>query len=132
MKDGRVVGEGLNRAIIDHDPTSHGEVEAVRDACRRLETVDLSDCDLYTSCEPCALCVAAMAIAGIRTLYYGASLADSAATLASIPNAIPRKIDAMTLRREAGLAPEDRRMPAQQLGRAEAVAAIAAWANTQR
>jgi len=55
VKDGRIVGEGLNEAAKKFDPTSHGEVEAVRDACRNLKTTDLTGCELYTSCEPCSV-----------------------------------------------------------------------------
>jgi len=57
VRDGAIVGEGINRSRAKHDPTSHGEVEAIRDACGRLKTVDLSGCDLYTTCEPCTMCV---------------------------------------------------------------------------
>ena len=57
VKDGRIVGEGLNQSAKNFDPTSHGEVEAIRDACRNLKTTDLSGADLYTSCEPCSVCV---------------------------------------------------------------------------
>lgn len=129
VRDGEVVGEGLNHARARLDPTSHGEVEALRDACRRLGTTDLSDCDLYASCEPCAMCVAAMSLAGIRRLVYGASLADGAATLGRVPARIRRPVDAAALRREAGLPPGERRMPAEQRGRDEAVAAMASWAE---
>ena len=59
VKDGAVVGEGFNHSVAHFDPTSHGEIEAIRDACRKLQTVDLGGCELYTSCEPCALCAAA-------------------------------------------------------------------------
>src|SRR3954468_13609495 len=69
VKDGAIVGEGFNHSVAHFDPTSHGEIEAIRDACRKLETVSLAGCDLYTSCEPCALCAAAMHIAGIGRLY---------------------------------------------------------------
>ena len=79
VRDGVVVGEGFNHSVANFDPTSHGEIEAIRDACRKLQTVDLAGCELYTSCEPCALCVAAMRIAGIGQLYYAASLAQSGA-----------------------------------------------------
>ena len=60
VKDGRVVGEGLNQSGKNFDPTSHGEIEAIRDACRKLGTTDLTETDLYSSCEPCPLCVSAM------------------------------------------------------------------------
>jgi tRNA(Arg) A34 adenosine deaminase TadA len=79
VKDGEIVGEGCNAVLTNHDPTAHGEVEAIRDACRRLGTWDLSGCDLYTSCEPCSLCVSAMYFANIERLFYAASLGDSAA-----------------------------------------------------
>jgi tRNA(Arg) A34 adenosine deaminase TadA len=75
-KNGAVVGEGVNNVINNCDPTSHGEVEAIRDAARRLGRWDLSGCDLYTTCEPCELCVAAMFWAKISRLYYANSLAD--------------------------------------------------------
>ena len=83
VRDGIVVGEGLNHAAARFDPTSHGEVEAVKDACAKLKTLDLSGCDLYTSCEPCAMCVATMRIAGIRTLYYAASLVEAGPAIAA-------------------------------------------------
>jgi tRNA(Arg) A34 adenosine deaminase TadA len=69
VKDGRIVGEGLNRANGRCDPTSHGEVEAIRDACAKLGTLDLSGCDLYTTAEPCSMCVATMYLSGIARLY---------------------------------------------------------------
>lgn len=76
VREGRIVGEGINRSLLAHDPTSHGEIEAIRDACRNLASVYLRGCELYSSCEPCALCVAAIEIAGIARLYYAAGLAQ--------------------------------------------------------
>ena len=64
VKDGEIVGEGLNHSLEHFDPTSHGEVEAIRDACRRLRTLDLTGAHMYASTEPCALCVAAMVLTG--------------------------------------------------------------------
>jgi len=78
VKDGRIVGEGCNHVVTRNDPTSHGEVEAIRDAGRNLGTWDLSGCELYTTCEPCEMCVAAMFWAGIGKLYYANTLADAA------------------------------------------------------
>src|SRR5262245_3556365 len=78
VKDGRIVGEGLNQSAKNFDPTSHGEVEAIRDACRNLKTTDLPGTELYTSCEPCSVCVATMLMAGVGRMYYGASLAQAA------------------------------------------------------
>ena len=76
VKNGEIVGEGLNDTPLSHDPTAHGEVLAIRDATKRLGTADLSGCEIYTTCEPCALCVAAIWWARIDKMYYAASLAD--------------------------------------------------------
>ena len=76
VKDGKIVGEGCNRTLNNNDPTAHGEVEAIRDAGQRLGTWDLSGCTLYTSCEPCEMCVAAMFWAKIDKLYYANTLGD--------------------------------------------------------
>jgi guanine deaminase len=76
VKDGEIVGEGLNDTPSSHDPTAHGEVLAIRDATRRLGTEDLSGCEIYTTCEPCSLCVAAIWWARIDKMYYAATLDD--------------------------------------------------------
>jgi guanine deaminase len=129
VRDGVVVGEGFNHSAAHHDPTSHGEVEAIRDACRRLETVDLSGCDLYASCEPCALCVAAMAIAGIRDLYYAASLAEAGEAMKGIAPARRHPIDSVAVRELAGKAARRAApLPAPE-HTAEAVRVIAEWAD---
>ncbi|HET7867716.1 MAG TPA: nucleoside deaminase [Burkholderiaceae bacterium] len=129
VKNGCLVGEGFNHSAVNFDPTSHGEVEAIRDACRRLETVDLSGCELYTSCEPCALCVAAMHIAGIGRMYYAASLAQSGEAFAGLTPAQRHPIDCDALRAEAGSSIAARRMPAEQKMAPEAIAVLTAWAN---
>lgn len=77
VREGVIVGEGCNHVVNRHDPTSHGEVEAIRDAGRNLGTWNLSGCDLYTTCEPCEMCVAAMFWAGIDKVYYANSLTDA-------------------------------------------------------
>lgn len=78
VSEGRIVGEGWNRVIATNDPTAHGEVEAIRDACRRLGTFSLVGCDLYTSAEPCPMCLAAIYWARIARVFYGNTRADSA------------------------------------------------------
>jgi oligopeptide/dipeptide ABC transporter ATP-binding protein len=85
VKDGRSVSEGINRLRLNHDATSHGQTEAIRDISRNLQTIDLRGCDLYSSCEPCPLCVAAMNIAGIETLYFAADMAQAGAALGDLP-----------------------------------------------
>src|SRR5450432_15956 len=77
VKDGVIVGEGWNTVAADHDPTAHGEVMAIRDACRRLATIDLSSCDIYTSCEPCSMCVATIWWAKLDRVYYANALDDT-------------------------------------------------------
>jgi guanine deaminase len=126
--DGEVVGEGFNHSTAHFDPTSHGEIEAIRDACRRLSRLDLSGCDLYSSCEPCAMCAAAIHVTGIRRLYYGASLAQSDRSLAGVPADTRRRVDIDELRRQAGLPLDTRAVPAAQHLPDEAIGIIAAWA----
>ena len=76
VKDGEIVGEGCNDMGFSLDPTGHGEIVALRDACKRLGTMDLSGCDLYTTCEPCPLCYSAIWLTNIAKIYFGASLND--------------------------------------------------------
>lgn len=119
VKDTEIIGEGLNRSHELCDPTSHGEVEAIRDACRRLKTHQLSGCDLYTSCEPCSMCVATMHMAGIERLYYASTIDDSvkffAALIANDPKWQRRGLSGAALRREVGLPMEQRAMPSERL-----------------
>ncbi len=133
VKNGKIVGEGLNQSDLKFDPTSHGEIEAIRDACRRLETTDLSGCELFTSCEPCSLCVAAMYRAGIEKLYYAATLKQSGAvfeTASASPRvAISAAIDNEQLARQLIKPPEERDMPAEQMMADEACSALRDWYN---
>lgn len=77
VKDGVVVARGHNRVLANHDPTCHGEVAAMRSAGKRLGTYNLSDCDLYTTGEPCPMCLCACLWGHIRHVYYGCSIADN-------------------------------------------------------
>jgi tRNA(adenine34) deaminase len=72
VKDGAVVGQAGNRTQTDRDPTAHAEILAIRDAARRLGSERLTDCDLYVTLEPCAMCAGAISFARIRRVYYGA------------------------------------------------------------
>jgi guanine deaminase len=123
VKDGKIVGEGLNQSAKNFDPTSHGEVEAIRDACRNLKTTDLSGADLYTSCEPCSVCVATMLMAGIASMYYGATL-DQSGRIVPRPKMPPRPD---LVRAQVGLAVESREMPAEVKLGDEAVIVLEAW-----
>ena len=79
VKNGEVVGEGWNNVAIDHDPTGHCEINAMRAAGSRLGTWNLSGCDLYTTWEPCPMCVAAIALARIDRVFYANLLSDAVA-----------------------------------------------------
>lgn len=70
VRDGSVVGEGANSALADHDPSAHGEVMAIRAAARALGTLDLSGAIVYSSCEPCAICLSVAAAAGLQEIVY--------------------------------------------------------------
>ncbi|MFP6748095.1 MAG: nucleoside deaminase [Alphaproteobacteria bacterium] len=118
VRDGEIIGEGLNRADGAFDPTSHGEVEAIRDACRRLSVTHLGGADMYTSGEPCSMCVAAMYQAGITRLFYAGAASDSAAFFARLSEHDPkwtRKMSNRELREQVGLPLDQRTMPAEQM-----------------
>ncbi|MBI69321.1 MAG: tRNA-specific adenosine deaminase [Phycisphaerae bacterium] len=77
VKDGEMIAEGANRVIADGDPTSHGEMNAIRSACQKLGTHDLTGCTLYTSGEPCPMCFAACCWAHIDEIFYASTCADA-------------------------------------------------------
>ena len=78
VKDGVIVGKGDNHVLVNHDPTAHAEIQAIRDASKTLNTHDLSGCVLYTSCYPCPMCLSAIIWANIKTVYYGNTKEDAA------------------------------------------------------
>ncbi len=78
VKEGNVIGKGNNKVFLNHDPTAHAEIVAIRDACANLQTNELFDCELYTSCEPCPMCMAAIYWAKIKKVYYGNTSQDAA------------------------------------------------------
>lgn len=78
VKDNQVVGRGVNRVTANCDPTAHAEVSAIREASKNLESFDLSDCEIYTSCEPCPMCLGAIYWARLKTIYYGNTKVDAA------------------------------------------------------
>jgi tRNA(Arg) A34 adenosine deaminase TadA len=78
VKDGKIVGEGYNRVTSTNDPTAHAEVTAIRDACSNLGTFQLDDCTIYTSCEPCPMCLGAMYWARPKLVYMGCTREDAA------------------------------------------------------
>lgn len=79
VKDGEIVGRGSNHVLANNDPTAHAEVMAIRNACARLGTYDLSGCEIYTTCYPCPMCLSAIIWSNIKKVYYGNSKKDAAA-----------------------------------------------------
>ena len=116
-KDGKVVAEGVNMVTATSDPTAHGEVTAIRAACEALGTFSLAGCELYTSCEPCPMCLAASHWARLDAVFYGAGAEDAA--LAGFDDAYLYE----EFRKNAA----DRSLPAVQFLRDEAWASFAAW-----
>lgn len=76
-KEGNVIAEGNNRVLCDLDPTAHAEVTTIREACKKLKTYDLSNYILYTSCEPCPMCLSAIIWSNIKEVYYGCTKEDA-------------------------------------------------------
>jgi tRNA(Arg) A34 adenosine deaminase TadA len=110
VRGGAIVGRGWNQVPSTHDPTAHAEVVAIRDACRRLGTFRLEDCELYASCEPCPMCLGAIYWARLGGVYYAATRADAAAA----------GFQDDFLYEELGRPAGQRRLPTRQLLRAEA------------
>ena len=78
VRDGQIIARACNRVILEQDPTAHAEVNAIREACRVLGRFHLEECDLYTSCEPCPMCLGAIYWARLRAVYYAATRDDAA------------------------------------------------------
>jgi tRNA(Arg) A34 adenosine deaminase TadA len=118
VRDGKVVARGTNRVTSANDPTAHAEVTAIRAACHDLGTFQLGDCELYTSCEPCPMCLAAIYWARIPAVYYGNTRADAAAI----------GFDDDFIYQQMPLAPEQRTVKMQPMLRDAAQAAFQEWA----
>jgi guanine deaminase len=120
VKHGEVVAEGSNAVTLTNDPTAHAEIVAIREACRKLGTFQLKGCDLYTSCEPCPMCLGAIYWARPDHVYYANCRADAAA-IGFDDDFIYSEIPI-----EVGL----RRIPMKQLLRDEAYVAFFEWSNS--
>jgi guanine deaminase len=117
VRANQVVGEGTNSVTSSNDPSAHGEVNAIRAACSALGTFTLAGCELYTSCEPCPMCLAAAYWARLDAIYFGCSAADAARA----------GFDDAFLYDELRKAARDRKLPATQLLGDEAWSSFAAW-----
>lgn len=117
VKDGRVVAEGVNSVTATNDPTAHAEVVAIREACRKLGDFQLTDCDLYTTCEPCPMCLGAIYWARPARVFYASVAADAAAA----------GFDDAFIYEELNRVHAERRVPMQQLLRKESLAIFSLW-----
>lgn len=77
VKNGNIIGKGSNNVLSDNDPTAHAEIMAIRNACKNINSYDLSDCELYTSCYPCPMCLSAIIWSNIKKVYYGNTKEDA-------------------------------------------------------
>ncbi|HRJ71587.1 MAG TPA: nucleoside deaminase [Terrimicrobiaceae bacterium] len=128
VRNGEIVGEGLSQALTALDVTSHGEIEAIRDANRRLKRLDLSDCEIYTTCEPCPLCVAAIGIARLKKMYYAASLDQAGVAFAVLPPNGRFPVDVDQLIADERTTVGERQLPAEQKLDVESFEVLQAWA----
>jgi len=119
VRRGEIVSRGNNRVTSTNDPTAHAEVTAIREACRTLGTFQLTDCELYTSCEPCPMCLAAIYWARIPQVFYGNTRADAAAI----------GFDDDFIYQQIPLPPEQRTIKMTSLLREDAQRTFKAWAE---
>ncbi|KQR70619.1 nucleoside deaminase [Pedobacter sp. Leaf176] len=117
VKDGKLVAKSANRVVAANDPTAHAEISAIRLACLSLNTFDLSGCVIYTSCEPCPMCLGAIYWSRINTIYYANTKADAA----------DFGFDDKFIYDELDKPMEERMLPVVQMLRDEAVAAFKLW-----
>jgi len=117
VRDGQVIAEAANSVTTTNDPTAHGEVNAIRKACAALGSFSLAGCEIYSSCEPCPMCLAAIYWARLGAIYYGSNQQDAAKA----------GFDDAFLYEELGKNSDNRSVPALQLLREEAWEAFATW-----
>ncbi len=117
VRDGEVVAGGSNSVTLLNDPTAHAEVQAVRAACARLQSFQLTGCVVYTSCEPCPMCLSALYWAGVERIYYANTRQDAADI----------DFDDSLIYEQIPLAPDRRMIPARQMMREEAMETFRLW-----
>ena len=118
-KKNEIIAEGTNKVTLSNDPTAHAEVVAIRDACKKLDTFNLSGCDLYTSCEPCPMCLSAIYWSHIDSIYY-ANTREDAKNI---------NFDDSLIYSEISKKKEDRKIPIKQMLREEALKTFKLWSK---
>ena len=121
VKNGEIIGRGANRVTDNNDPTAHAEVMAIRDACRHLGHFQLEGCELYTSCEPCPMCLGAIYWARPDKVYYAATKEDAARA----------GFDDAFIYRELAMLPPERSLPMNQGCEAEKLLPFQAWEGNE-
>ncbi|MGH2565597.1 MAG: nucleoside deaminase, partial [Ginsengibacter sp.] len=121
VKNDEVIGRGNNRVIVENDPTAHAEVVAIRNACKTLSTFQLDDCEIYSSCEPCPMCLAAIYWARPKIIFY-ANTSDDAAAIG---------FDDSMIYDEIGIHPGKRKIPLINLCRTDALHVFEDWSKKQ-
>ena len=121
VRGDEIVATGVNRVTCNCDPTAHAEVSAIRAAAARLGTFDLSGCEIYTSCEPCPMCLGAIYWAHLDKIYYGNTKADAKAI----------DFDDSFIYDELALKPEERYLPSEQLLHDEAIKVFEEWRDKE-
>ncbi len=122
VKDGRIIAEGANRVTATNDPTAHAEVVAIREACRTLGDFQLPGCDLYTTCEPCPMCLGAIYWARPARVFYACVAADAAAA----------GFDDAFIYEELKRVHTERKVPMQQLLREESLQIFSLWKKQEK
>ena len=117
VKDGKIIAEGTNCVTSTNDPTAHAEVVAIRAACKHLGNFELKGCEIYTTCEPCPMCLGAIYWARISRVFYGGTAGDAAAA----------GFDDAFIYKELQHAHQSRRIPMTQLLRDESLTIFSAW-----
>jgi tRNA(Arg) A34 adenosine deaminase TadA len=122
VKDGTIIGRGVNRVTSTNDPTAHAEVVAIREACKALNSFQLDGCEIYTSCEPCPMCLGAIYWARPSRVFYANTKSDAAAV----------GFDDSFIYDELPHPPKERRISMTQLLREEAMEAFEAWRKSEK
>jgi guanine deaminase len=117
VKNGKIIAEGWNQVTSSKDPTAHAEVNAIRKACKQLDRFSLEGCEIYTSCEPCPMCLAAIYWARLDKIYYANTRQDAAKI----------KFDDEFLYQEIGKKIAERKIPMEQMDRDQAIKVFEAW-----
>ena len=117
VTDGKIIAEGVNRVTAQHDPTAHAEVQAIRQACSNMQTFDLEGCEIYSSCEPCPMCLGAIYWAHLSRLYFAGTKTDAAEA----------GFDDAFIYEELPLDIKQRQLPTETMMHEEALEPFKAW-----